>query len=87
VSNYWQRIKSDPVKLGHHKEWRKPYSYEGYLFLVVNIGLLSLFLGCSEFISTGFQLIGPRLRKIILLLLAGALIILILLLRILTTRV
>ena len=22
-SNYWQRIKSDPVKFGHYKEWRK----------------------------------------------------------------
>ena len=24
-SNYWQRIKSDPVKFGHYKEWRKQY--------------------------------------------------------------
>ncbi|MGC2570188.1 MAG: hypothetical protein WA364_01660 [Candidatus Nitrosopolaris sp.] len=22
---YWQRIKSDPVKFGHYKEWRKQY--------------------------------------------------------------
>ena len=22
---YWQRIKNDPVKLGHYKEWRKQY--------------------------------------------------------------
>ncbi|MFZ0221888.1 MAG: hypothetical protein WAM42_09380 [Candidatus Nitrosopolaris sp.] len=24
-SNYWQRIKNDPVKFGHYKEWRKQY--------------------------------------------------------------
>jgi len=24
-SNYWQRIKNDPVKLGQYKEWRKQY--------------------------------------------------------------
>ena len=24
-NNYWQRIKSDPVKFGHYKEWRKQY--------------------------------------------------------------
>src|SRR5215469_11849688 len=23
--NYWQRIKNDPVKFGHYKEWRKQY--------------------------------------------------------------
>ena len=22
---YWQRIKNDPVKFGHYKEWRKQY--------------------------------------------------------------
>ena len=24
-SNYWQRIKNDPVKFRHYKEWRKQY--------------------------------------------------------------
>src|SRR5215469_18445489 len=24
-SNYWQRIKNDPVKFGRYKEWRKQY--------------------------------------------------------------
>jgi menaquinone-dependent protoporphyrinogen IX oxidase len=24
-SNYWQRIKNDPVKFDHYKEWRKQY--------------------------------------------------------------
>ena len=24
-NNYWQRIKNDPVKFGHYKEWRKQY--------------------------------------------------------------
>jgi hypothetical protein len=24
-SNSWQRIKNDPVKFGHYKEWRKQY--------------------------------------------------------------
>ena len=24
-SNYWQRIKNDPVNFGHYKEWRKQY--------------------------------------------------------------
>ena len=24
-SNYWQRIKNDPVKFGHYKVWRKQY--------------------------------------------------------------
>jgi len=59
MSNYWQRIKSDPVKLGHYKEWRKQYVNNKKEIAFIAICLLSLFLGCSEFISTGFQLIGP----------------------------
>jgi len=49
----------ESVKLGHYKEWRKQYVNNKKEIAFIAIGLLSLFLGCSEFISTGFQLIGP----------------------------